>query len=73
MRKLFVPIVAILSFCSASAAVTFEYDESTKTLTFSGEGEMDVYTTDVFGDTYIDPEWRYLREDVEKVIQRGCD
>ena len=68
MRKLFVPIVAILSFCSASAAVTFEYDESTKTLTFSGEGEMDVYTTDVFGDTYIDPEWRYLREDVEKVI-----
>lgn len=29
---------------------------------------MDVYTTDVFGDTYIDPEWRYLREDVEKVI-----
>ena len=29
---------------------------------------MDVYTTDVFGDTYIDPEWSYLREDVEKVI-----
>ena len=68
MRKLFISILAALPLLSASAEVTFEYDESTKTLTFSGEGKMDVYTTDMFGDTYIDPAWSELKTDVEKVV-----
>lgn len=68
MRKFFITIAATLSLLSASAEVTYEYDESTKTLTFSGEGEMNVYTTDVFGDTYIDPEWSSLKDEVEKVV-----
>ncbi|MBR3520361.1 MAG: leucine-rich repeat protein [Paludibacteraceae bacterium] len=65
-----IAIAAALSLSSASsfAEVTHLYDESTKTLTFSGEGEMNVYTTDIFGDTYIDPEWSNLKEEVENVI-----
>ena len=65
-----IAIATALSLSSTSlfAEVTFEYDETTKTLTFSGEGEMNVYTTDVFGDTYINPEWSYLKDDVKKVI-----
>jgi hypothetical protein len=68
MRKFFITIAATLSLLSASAEVTYEYDESTKTLAFSGEGEMDVYTTDIFGDTYINPEWSSLKDEVEKVV-----
>lgn len=68
MRKFFITIAATMSLLSASAEVTYEYDESTKTLTFSGEGEMNVYTTDIFGDTYIDPEWSSLKDEVEKVV-----
>ena len=63
-------MAAALSLSSTSlfAEVTYEYDESSKTLTFSGEGEMNVYTTDVFGDTYINPEWSNLEGEVEHVI-----
>ena len=68
MRKLFIAITTALSLLSASAEVTYKYDESTKTLTFSGEGEMNVYTTDIFGDTYINPAWSNLKEDVENVV-----
>lgn len=68
MRKYFIAIAAVMSLFTASAEVTYMYDESTKTLTFSGEGEMDVYTTDVFGDTYVDPEWSSLKDEVEKVV-----
>lgn len=68
MRKYFIAIAAAMSLFTASAEVTYMYDESTKTLTFSGEGEMNVYTTDVFGDTYIDPEWSSLKDEVEKVV-----
>lgn len=68
MRKLFIAITTAMSLLSASAEVTYKYDESTKTLTFSGEGEMNVYSTDIFGDTYIKPEWSDLKEDVENVV-----
>lgn len=68
MRKYFIAIAAAMSLFTASAEVTYMYDESTKTLTFSGEGEMNVYTTDVFGDTYVDPEWSSLKDEVEKVV-----
>ena len=68
MRKLFTAIATAMSLLSASAEVTYEYDESTKTLTFSGEGEMEVYTTDVFGDTYINPAWSNLKDEVENVV-----
>lgn len=68
MRKLFIAITTAMSLLSASAEVTYEYDESTKTLTFSGEGEMNVYSTDIFGDTYIKPEWSDLKDEVEHVI-----
>lgn len=68
MRKLFIAITTAMSLLSASAEVTYKYDESTKTLTFSGEGEMNVYTTDIFGDTYIKPEWSDLKDEVEHVI-----
>lgn len=68
MRKYFIAIAAVMSLFTASAEVTYMYDESTKTLTFSGEGEMNVYTTDVFGDTYVDPEWSSLKDEVEKVV-----
>lgn len=68
MRKLFIAITTALSLLSASAEVTYKYDESTKTLTFSGEGEMEVYTTDIFGDTYINPAWSNLKEEVENVV-----
>lgn len=68
MRKLFIAITTAMSLLSASAEVTYKYDESTKTLTFSGEGEMEVYTTDIFGDTYINPAWSNLKEDVENVV-----
>lgn len=68
MRKLFIAITTAMSLLSASAEVTYKYDESTKTLTFSGEGEMNVYTTDIFGDTYINPAWSNLKEDVENVV-----
>lgn len=68
MRKLFIAITTALSLLSASAEVTYKYDESTKTLTFSGEGEMNVYSTDIFGDTYIKPEWSDLKDEVEHVI-----
>ena len=68
MRKLFIAITAAMSLLSASAEVTYKYDESTKTLTFSGDGEMNVYTTDIFGDTYINPEWSSLKDEVENVV-----
>ena len=68
MRKCFIAIAAAMSLFTASAEVTYMYDESTKTLTFSGEGEMNVYTTDVFGDTYVEPEWSSLKDEVEKVV-----
>ncbi|MEE1542802.1 MAG: hypothetical protein UF067_10075, partial [Paludibacteraceae bacterium] len=68
MRKYFIAIAAAMSLFTASAEVTYMYDESTKTLTFSGEGEMNVYTTDVFGDTYVEPEWSSLKDEVEKVV-----
>ena len=68
MRKLFIAITAAMSLLSASAEVTYKYDESTKTLTFSGDGEMNVYTTDIFGDTYINPEWSNLKDEVENVV-----
>lgn len=68
MRKLFIAITTAMSLLSASAEVTYKYDESTKTLTFSGEGEMNVYSTDIFGDTYIKPEWSDLKDEVEHVI-----
>ena len=53
MRKYLIAITAAMSLLSASAEVTYKYDESTKTVTFSGDGEMNVYTTDIFGDTYL--------------------
>lgn len=68
MRKLFIAITAAMSLLSASAEVTYEYEESTKTLTFSGDGEMNVYTTDIFGDTYVNPEWSNLKDEVEHVV-----
>lgn len=68
MRKLFTAIATAMSLLSASAEVTYKYDESTKTLTFSGEGEMEVYTTDIFGDTYINPAWSNLKDEVENVV-----
>lgn len=68
MRKFFIAITAAMSLLSASAEVTYKYDESTKTLTFSGDGEMNVYTTDIFGDTYINPEWSNLKDEVEHVV-----
>lgn len=68
MRKYFIAITAAMSLLSASAEVTYKYDESTKTLTFSGDGEMNVYTTDIFGDTYINPEWSSLKDEVENVV-----
>lgn len=68
MRKFFIAITAAMSLLSASAEVTYKYDESTKTLTFSGDGEMNVYTTDIFGDTYINPEWSSLKDEVENVV-----
>lgn len=40
MRKLFVAIAAAMSVLSASAEVTYKYDSSTKTLTFSGTGKV---------------------------------
>ena len=68
MRKYLIAITAAMSLLSASAEVTYKYDESTKTLTFSGDGEMNVYTTDIFGDTYINPEWSNLKDEVENVV-----
>ena len=52
MRKYLIAITVAMSLLSASAEVTYKYDESTKTLTFSGEGEMNVYTTDIL-ETHI--------------------
>ncbi|MBQ8019890.1 MAG: leucine-rich repeat protein [Paludibacteraceae bacterium] len=68
MRKYLIAITVAMSLLSASAEVTYKYDESTKTLTFSGDGEMNVYTTDIFGDTYINPEWSNLKDEVENVV-----
>lgn len=68
MRKYLIAITAAMSLLSASAEVTYKYDESTKTLTFSGDGEMNVYTTDIFGDTYVNPEWSHLKDKVEHVV-----
>lgn len=68
MRKYLIAITAAMSLLSASAEVTYKYDESTKTLTFSGDGEMNVYTTDIFGDTYVNPEWSNLKDEVEHVV-----
>ncbi len=68
MRKYLIAITAAMSLLSASAEVTYKYDESTKTLTFSGDGEMNVYTTDIFGDTYVNPEWSHLKDEVENVV-----
>ena len=71
MRNYFIAITAAMSLLSASAEVTYKYDESTKTLTFSGDGEMNVYTTDIFGDTYVNPEWSNLKDEVEHVYFSG--
>lgn len=68
MRKYLIAITVAMSLLSASAEVTYKYDESTKTLTFSGDGEMNVYTTDIFGDTYINLEWSSLKDEVENVV-----
>lgn len=71
MRKYLIAITVAMSLLSASAEVTYKYDESTKTLTFSGDGEMNVYTTDIFGDTYINPEWSNLKDELENVYFSG--
>lgn len=71
MRKYLIAITAAMSLLSASAEVTYKYDESTKTVTFSGDGEMNVYTTDIFGDTYINPEWSNLKDELKNVYFSG--
>lgn len=68
MRKLFIAVAALVCSLSLSAEVTHSYDEATKTLTFSGEGEMEVMYTDSWGDTYIKPAWSDLKNEVEKVV-----
>lgn len=68
MRKLFIAIATALSLMSASAEVTYKYDESTKTLTISGEGISNNTGTDMWEEDYNAPAWSKLKNDVEKVV-----
>lgn len=68
MRKLFVAIAAAMSLLSASAEVTYNYDESTKTLTISGEGITNVSGESIWDDDFVSAPWSKLANDVETLV-----
>lgn len=71
MRKLFIAITAAMSLWSASAEVTYKYDASTKTLTFSGTGKVpDITLWDEDGvfSVWTSQGWTDYQDLAEKVV-----
>lgn len=71
MRKLFVAIATAMSVLSVSADVTYKYDSSTKTLTFSGTGkvpDITLWNEDGVFSEWNSQGWTDYQELAEKVV-----